>query len=1106
MMVTFVSQCEKNALNRTRRVLDTFANRIGDSTWQTVITQEGLSAVKKMLRKTASKNTAVSCHWVRSRAHSELIWIVGKRNKFNYEGIVPVNTTVKNIANNHWENNWHYLPLIRVVTALAALFHDWGKATVCFQKKLEKRKHISDPLRHEWISCLLFHAFVHCRKVGNSEVSEDDTEWLNRLSAGVFDETGLKNILREEQTKKPLDNLPPLATMVSWLILTHHLLPFPEEDTRESYAKCPLSDYKKLFGDLKASYGYKNLSSVNKNDCLTFKKGLLSNCPAWIKEVKKWSGKASKQLVLLKKLDDDRDVWRPVLFYARLSLMLGDHNYSSKPACKKWKKNASVDLFANTKNNEKDQRLDEHLVNVSKEAQNVVNCLPRLEKSFHSAEDIGILEKGSPKGFEWQGKAASAISEWRRNNKLEEEQQFGFFAVNMASTGKGKTFANAKIMRALSEKGNNLRYILALGLRTLTLQTGDEYKERLKIGDDLAVLIGSQAVKELHDEATTRDEENLDEAEGSESREVLLKEELFENPGWKSDIPEERLKTVLRRDKDRCLLYAPVLVCTIDHIMGATETVRGGRYILPSLRLMSSDLVIDEVDDFNVDDLKAIGRLVHLAGMLGCKVMISSATIPPDLAKGFFRAYHKGWSTFAKSRGINSDVGCAWIDEFKTSVDFSFKNANNRSFSDLHDRSVEYRIKKLQKEEIKRKAVLVKLDAFDEGHGDGTLETQYFSSIQDSIVNMHERHCILDEINKKRVSFGVVRMANINPCIKLTKHLLEREWPNDVEIKAMAYHSQQILLMRSEQEKHLDKVLKRHKVQEAFKNPVIREQLSQANTENVIYILVATPVEEVGRDHDFDWAVVEPSSYRSIIQLAGRVLRHRNESPSAPNIALMRYNLEGYKQKHSSCKKRKAVFFRPGYKCGNTLFESHDLKELVDEESLQHSVDAVPRIKYGRILNPRKSLVDLEHHVIKQALNTPKFQGAGDLEGWLSQYWWLTGIPQRLYRFRKGLRSKNIYLVPQDEEGSSYKFMEKNDQGYWNSIELTKGIEFKEEWQDSKNRLWLKRDYHRLLIDITKEKETTIENAAKRYGELSLMRYGDDGEYIYSPQFGLIRY
>jgi len=36
MMVTFVSQCEKKSLAKTRRVLDAFANRIGSNTWQTV--------------------------------------------------------------------------------------------------------------------------------------------------------------------------------------------------------------------------------------------------------------------------------------------------------------------------------------------------------------------------------------------------------------------------------------------------------------------------------------------------------------------------------------------------------------------------------------------------------------------------------------------------------------------------------------------------------------------------------------------------------------------------------------------------------------------------------------------------------------------------------------------------------------------------------------------------------------------------------------------------------------------------------------------------------------------------------------------------------------
>ena len=97
MIVTFVSQCEKKSLKRTRQVLDAFANRIGDNTWQTTITEEGLQAVKRLLRQTASKNTAVSCHSIRSRVRSDLLWVVGRRSAFNYNGLVPVNYTSKEI-------------------------------------------------------------------------------------------------------------------------------------------------------------------------------------------------------------------------------------------------------------------------------------------------------------------------------------------------------------------------------------------------------------------------------------------------------------------------------------------------------------------------------------------------------------------------------------------------------------------------------------------------------------------------------------------------------------------------------------------------------------------------------------------------------------------------------------------------------------------------------------------------------------------------------------------------------------------------------------------------------------------------------------------------
>jgi len=121
MNILLVSQCEKRALKETRRILDQFAERRGDRTWQTPITQAGLDTLRKLLRRTARKNTAVACHWIRGLDHSELLWIVGDARRFNAEGAVPTNTTVNDILRADDENNWHNLEATAALAQLAAL-------------------------------------------------------------------------------------------------------------------------------------------------------------------------------------------------------------------------------------------------------------------------------------------------------------------------------------------------------------------------------------------------------------------------------------------------------------------------------------------------------------------------------------------------------------------------------------------------------------------------------------------------------------------------------------------------------------------------------------------------------------------------------------------------------------------------------------------------------------------------------------------------------------------------------------------------------------------------------------------------------------------------
>ena len=98
------------------------------------------------------------------------------------------------------------------------------------------------------------------------------------------------------------------------------------------------------------------------------------------------------------------------------------------------------------------------------------------------------------------------------------------------------------------------------------------------------------------------------------------------------------------------------MVSTIDHLIPATEGTRGGRQIGPMLRLLSSDLVLDEPDDFGLEDLPALCRLVHWTGMLGSRVLLSTATMPPALANALFRAYKEGWSQYAKDNLDGSNV------------------------------------------------------------------------------------------------------------------------------------------------------------------------------------------------------------------------------------------------------------------------------------------------------------------------------------------------------------------------------------------------------------------------------------------------------------------
>ena len=1010
MMVTFVSQCEKNALKKTRRVLDAFANRIGDNTWQTVITEDGLLTVKKMLRQTASKSTAVSCHWIRSRARSQFLWVVGNRNKFNEEGVVPVNST-SNELNEHQDFHLNTY-VIALLSQLAGLFHDVGKAIALFQQKLQPdffgKSH--EPYRHEWVSLRIFQAFV-------GECS--DLDWLNKLVNidNNSEAEMLENLmpLRDgiaSAPANPFGVLPPVAKLVGWLIVSHHKLPqYPKN-----------GDNPPMFENIEFWLTDRFEACWNSPQCLNedwqqkviednwlFPYGTPFQSAHWQTQV---------SIVAKKILNDDRVFicsWFDQHFTAhlsRLALMLSDHYYSSKKDTTAEWQDRNYQAYANTDKDEngkkyRKQKLDEHNIAVGHNAYQIAKTLPRLRDDLPALNSNKALSSKVPEqyrdDFGWQDKAYDLAKLLK-----DDSRKCGFFGVSMASTGKGKTRANARIMYGLSDE-EKCRFSVALGLRTLTLQTGDALEKDLKLNKgELAVLIGSQAVKDLHQQSR-EPESSIQQELGSESAESLLKDEM----ALKENLPEYDgvLSTWLKHDpKILKLIQAPVLVSTIDYLMPATEGVRGGRQIAPLLRLLTSDLVLDEPDDFGLEDLPALCRLVNWAGMLGSRVLLSTATISPALAKSLFSAYQAGRKHYTQVNGEHGElveVCCAWFDEFKKPVAKIIGDVG--LYQTEHNQFVEKRIKNLMDNaKPLRKSKIIPLHKNPEY----LPSTLVANTIKQSIIELHKQHSVV--VADKKVTIGLVRLANIDPLVHIAKCLLQQNLSSDYVIHYCIYHSQFPLLQRSKIEKQLDKALTRHDEKKWLSQSGIKELVENTVEGNHIFVVLATAVAEVGRDHDYDWAVVEPSSMRSIIQLAGRVQRHRQQEPTSENIHILSKNYKGVKGK-SPC------FEKPGFETSKLFnkplnYASTDLDQLLNKGELG-VISSMARIQAPATLPltkdspPRfQTFNGLEHFSQTLRLEGSANEQNKAAQWWLNEVTW-SGEIQRLQPFRQSAPNDDYKLT-----------------------------------------------------------------------------------------------
>lgn len=1125
MMVTFVSQCEKNALKKTRRVLDAFANRIGDNTWQTLITEDGLLTVKKMLRQTASRSTAVSCHWIRSRSRSQFLWVVGNKNKFNSEGVVAVNSTEKELViKEQFSLNTE---VIANLAAIAGFFHDLGKANKLFQIKLGVTEHEGEreigssansdkknyePLRHEWVSLRIFQAFVGL---------QSDQLWLQALaSIGIDTVKNLEKALPAYQdllkrnVANPFETLPPVAKMVAWLIVSHHRLPqFPKFlDNQPSIEN--VEQWQHIFEpcwNSPQALG-EDWSQEQIIANWEFPFGTPFNSSDWQKAV---SDVAKRSLQCQRLLSNE---WHNNLFtqhLARLSLMLADHGESSRKDVTNKDSDRNYLAFANTDKDEDGkrylkQKLDEHNINVGKRAYHIACDLAGFKLKLNTLGKVKALETLVPKKpkyihdeFSWQDKAVKLVTSLK-----ETVEDYGFFGISMASTGKGKTRANAKIMYALSEP-DECRFNVALGLRTLSIQTAKalrkdlfpkDFKSQQQAREKVALLVGSQAVRDLQQIDLSQDE-SLEINNGSESSESLLKDEV--DLLSEIDLENSASFSWLKHDpKILKLLHAPILVSTIDYLIPASEGVRGGRQIAPMLRLLSSDLVLDEPDDFSSADFPALCRLVNWAGMLGSKVLISTATIMPCEAEALFEAYQQGRLEYNKANGdknIQSKVCCAWFDECNQPRSQLIETVS--TFAREHQSFVIERDKALLKNDLRlRQAKLVEIDS---------IRMDYFSQamaarIHQSIEELHLAHAIT--LVDKKVSIGLIRMANINPLVQVAKHLLRTAAPANTRIHYCVYHGQYPLLQRTAIEQMLDKALKRHDVKQWTQDSGLAERVEKTTESNHIFIVLATSVAEVGRDHDYDWAVVEPSSMRSIIQLAGRVQRHRKQTPTTYNIHVLSKNYKGLK-------KGQLCFEKPGFETSLVQCASINLTQLNIDSDLK-SISASPRILYKKTKPNLSSdgrfnrFSEVEHFTQKIAL-----YGMTPVALSYAARWWQhdvswCGEMQRLQPFRKSHLSKD-FSITFSERTQRYLWQEKVEGKYPTEYTPTKDIEIPKERVAMAygNSLWHQFDLAKQVKVLSEKLGKTEQKVLEIYSHVSLQEYDKESieQWIYQVEFGIYK-
>ncbi|MDD5125643.1 MAG: hypothetical protein PHT85_13770, partial [Methylovulum sp.] len=372
--------------------------------------------------------------------------------------------------------------------------------------------------------------------------------------------------------------------------------------------------------------------------------------------------------------------------------------------------------------------------------------------------------------------------------------------------------------------------------------------------------------------------------------------------------------------------------------------------------------------------------------------------------------------------------------------------------------------------------------------------------IRQGMVALHQDHH-QQHASGKKISIGLVRIANINPLVAIARLLYANPAPENFRIHYCVYHSQYPLAQRAFIESKLDQALNRKDQEAIWCFPEIQHALSQCPEQNQLFVVLATSVAEVGRDHDYDWAIAEPSSMRSIIQIAGRIQRHRKQKPETENFYILAKN-------HKALKGKEIAYEKPGFEAKNRKLSSHDLAKILDNQ--QYAIPLATPSIFCPPLNkesrkpPFKNLVVLEHMAYREILLGDNEQKNNARIWWKNPVAWCAEI-QRKQPFRASSPDQAycLYLEEEDEE-PVWKI--KNDKVKPIEYVTVSDIANIDLTFSQGNQPWFAIDVQDQYGHLAEQLEKPLKYISYCFGEILLPDYENQTDkWCYSPMLGVFR-